>query len=77
MEEIVMIARSVEVERKINDVKDKDKDSYLVTLEVNEQSALVINRIKASVVAEAHGGTKCRFGGVDVTFNINKENLRR
>ena len=77
MEEIIMDVTNVQIARKVYKTEDKEKDYYEATLRIDEKSALKINGIKQSVVTEASSGTKCRFDGVDVTFNINKENLRR
>lgn len=77
MEEIIMDVKKVQIVRKVRDTGDKDTDYYEATLILDEKSALKINRIKESVTTEASGGTRCRFDGVDVKFNINKQNLRR
>lgn len=76
MEELIMDVTHVNVVRKVHKIEDNELDYYEVTLRTDEESALKINRIKSSVVNEALGGTKCRFGGVNVKFNMSKENLR-
>lgn len=71
MEEIIIIVRSIDVNRKLNDIADKNKDSYILTLEVNPETALLINTLKNTI----NSGKRFIFNGADFKFRLTTENL--